>query len=68
MQHVAISLVAAVSVPLFVFCWMMCVAALALLDGGEHPRVVLSMPRTLLRGCGERNAATAQDPASVAGD
>jgi len=68
MQHVTISLVAAVSVPLCVFCWMMCVAALALLDGGEHPRAVLAMPRTLLRGCRERDAATRQDPAGVVGD
>ena len=62
MQHLAISLVAAVSVPLCVFCWMMCVAALALLDSGENPRAALSMPRALLGGRGALASAAAQDP------
>ena len=66
MQHVAISLVAAVGVPLCVFCWMMCVAALALLDSGENPRAALSMPRALLGD--RRGRAPAQDPVVGAGD
>lgn len=68
MQHVAISLAAAVGVPLCVFCWMMCVAALALLDNGENPRAVLAMPRALLRGRRERDVAAAADPVISAGD
>ena len=49
MHHSALAVVAALAVPVFLFLWMMGMAALALLTNGEDPRAVLAMPRTFFR-------------------
>lgn len=51
-MHYLLVAATAAAIPLTVFCWMMGVAALALLTNGENPRAVLAMPRTIVRGGG----------------
>ena len=49
MHHYVITATATAAIPVSIFGWMMCVAALAAVANGESPRAVLQMPRTILQ-------------------